>query len=118
MADQEEQLTQFTDITGAPTERAQFFLESSNWNLEVFLRLCLLNLFCLIFFYNLQIALASFFESGDEEPVVVFDANMDSDDENVPNITTSMPVLDDSPEVNFSTRKEDKKPKRAPTKAK
>lgn len=43
---------------------------------------------------------------------------MDSDDDNVPNISTSMPVLDDSPDVNFSSRKEDKKPKRAPTKAK
>lgn len=65
----------------------------------------------------MQIALASFFESGDDEEPVVIDANMDSDDENVPNITTSMPVLDDSPDVNFSTRKEDK-PKRAPAKAK
>lgn len=35
MADQEEQLTQFTDITGASVERAQFFLALSNWNLEV-----------------------------------------------------------------------------------
>lgn len=40
MADQEEQLTQFTDITGATIERAKFFLESSNYNLEVILRLC------------------------------------------------------------------------------
>lgn len=35
MADQEEQLTQFTDITGASTERAQFFLSAANYNIEV-----------------------------------------------------------------------------------
>lgn len=69
------------------------------------------------FFFTLKIALASFFESGDDEEPVVVDANMESDDENVPNIPASMPVLDDSPAVNFSSRKEEK-PKRAPTKAK
>lgn len=45
MADQEEQLTQFTDITGATTERAQFFLESSNYNLEVIFKVMLIYIF-------------------------------------------------------------------------
>lgn len=37
MADNNHQelLSQFCDITGATTERATFFLESANWQLQV-----------------------------------------------------------------------------------
>ena len=33
--DKDGMLAQFRDVTGAENERAQFYLESSNWNLEV-----------------------------------------------------------------------------------
>lgn len=46
MSNQSEQLAQFIDLTGAPEDRARFFLESSGWQLEV--------------------AVASFFENDNE----------------------------------------------------
>lgn len=50
--DHDELLTQFQDVTGANAERSQFYLESSGWNLEI--------------------ALASFFENdGDGDVEVV-----------------------------------------------
>lgn len=51
MASNEELVSQFTDVTGVESERAQFYLESSAWQLEV--------------------ALASFYES--DEPAAVVD---------------------------------------------
>ncbi|XP_043501402.1 NSFL1 cofactor p47 isoform X1 [Polistes fuscatus] len=50
MSNHDELLSQFTDVTGVDSERAQFYLESSAWQLEV--------------------ALASFFET-DEPPSLV-----------------------------------------------
>jgi UBX domain-containing protein 1 len=35
MADRDELLSQFTDVTGIDAERAKFYLESSAWQLEV-----------------------------------------------------------------------------------
>jgi hypothetical protein len=35
MADRDELLSQFTDVTGVDAERAKFYLESSAWQLEV-----------------------------------------------------------------------------------
>jgi UBX domain-containing protein 1 len=35
MADRDELLSQFKDVTGIDTERAKFYLESSAWRLEV-----------------------------------------------------------------------------------
>ena len=35
MADKDEQLAQFQSITGCDADRAQFFLESSNWQLDL-----------------------------------------------------------------------------------
>ncbi|KAJ4430325.1 hypothetical protein ANN_22538, partial [Periplaneta americana] len=50
MADRDELLSQFTDVTGTDPERAKFYLESSAWQLEV--------------------ALASFYENdGEDNPV-------------------------------------------------
>jgi hypothetical protein len=43
MADGEEQsrlISEFSDVTGTDTERAQFFLESSGWQLHVSFVLC------------------------------------------------------------------------------
>ncbi|XP_050698175.1 NSFL1 cofactor p47-like isoform X2 [Eriocheir sinensis] len=47
MADREEKVAQFSAVAGVDTERATFFLESAAWNLES--------------------ALSSFYEQGDEE---------------------------------------------------
>lgn len=33
--DQQEMVTQFSDVTGVTPERAKFFLESANWTLQV-----------------------------------------------------------------------------------
>lgn len=48
--DQEEMVTQFSDVTGIAADRAKFYLEAANWTLQVrflvpfntqpFLRLC------------------------------------------------------------------------------
>lgn len=48
--DQDEMVTQFSDVTGVPADRAKFYLEAANWTLQVrllaifdkqpFLRLC------------------------------------------------------------------------------
>jgi hypothetical protein len=35
MADRDELLSQFTDVTAVDAERAKFYLESSAWQLEV-----------------------------------------------------------------------------------
>ena len=35
MADRDELLSQFTDVTGVDAARAKFYLESSAWQLEV-----------------------------------------------------------------------------------
>lgn len=35
MAEKEEMISQFKDVTGVSTERAEFFLESANWTLQV-----------------------------------------------------------------------------------
>merc|ERR1711936_951018 len=35
MADKDEQLAQFQSITGCDADRAQFYLESSNWQLDL-----------------------------------------------------------------------------------
>jgi len=35
MADRDELLSQFTDVTGIDAERAKFYLESAAWQLEV-----------------------------------------------------------------------------------
>lgn len=35
MSDNEALITQFMDVTGAPRERAEFYLESSNFQLQV-----------------------------------------------------------------------------------
>ena len=35
MADKEGLITQFTAITGVDVDRATFYLESANWNLDV-----------------------------------------------------------------------------------
>jgi UBX domain-containing protein 1 len=35
MADRDELLSQFTDVTGTDADRAKFYLESSAWQLEV-----------------------------------------------------------------------------------
>lgn len=35
MSDNEALITQFMDVTGAPRERAEFYLESSNYQLQV-----------------------------------------------------------------------------------
>lgn len=50
MADRDELLSQFTDVTGIDAERAKFYLESSAWQLEV--------------------ALASFYENDGEDNAV------------------------------------------------
>ncbi|XP_062361189.1 NSFL1 cofactor p47 isoform X3 [Cinclus cinclus] len=50
MADREEALREFVAVTGAEEERARFFLESSGW--------------------DLQIALASFYEDGGDEDIL------------------------------------------------
>lgn len=34
-ANHDELISQFTDITGTTTDRATFYLESSNWTLQV-----------------------------------------------------------------------------------
>ena len=39
MASHEELIEQFTDVTGVEAERAQFYLESSAWHLDVRLRI-------------------------------------------------------------------------------
>lgn len=39
MAEKEEMISQFKDVTGVSTERAEFFLESANWTLQVNFRL-------------------------------------------------------------------------------
>lgn len=36
--DRQEMITQFCDVTGEPAERAEFYLSSANWTLQV--RLC------------------------------------------------------------------------------
>lgn len=36
--DRQEMITQFCDVTGEPPERADFYLSSANWTLQV--RLC------------------------------------------------------------------------------
>lgn len=33
--DQEEMVSQFSDVTGVPADRAKFYLESANWTLQV-----------------------------------------------------------------------------------
>lgn len=33
--DQEEMVTQFSDVTGVTEERAKFYLEAANWTLQV-----------------------------------------------------------------------------------
>ena len=35
MAEQEEQIKQFCEVTGESEDRAKFFLEASGWNLQV-----------------------------------------------------------------------------------
>ena len=50
MADREEALREFVAVTGAEEERARFFLESAGW--------------------DLQIALASFYEDGGDEDIL------------------------------------------------
>lgn len=35
MAEREEQIKQFCEVTGEPEDRAKFFLEASGWNLQV-----------------------------------------------------------------------------------
>jgi len=52
--DKDALLAQFQDVTGAESDRANFFLESSNWNLEV--------------------ALGSFFENDGEAAVIPMEA--------------------------------------------
>lgn len=50
----DELISQFTDITGATTDRATFYLESVNWSLEVNILMAqtkILDLFC--FFYKI-----------------------------------------------------------------
>lgn len=42
----EETLRQFCDVTGADESRSKFFLESSNWQLDVSEILVLLPLYC------------------------------------------------------------------------
>lgn len=44
--DRQEMITQFCDITGEPAERAEFYLSSGNWTLQV--RLCFQKLFRII----------------------------------------------------------------------
>lgn len=34
-SDREDMITQFQDVTGVPTDRATFYLESANWTLQV-----------------------------------------------------------------------------------
>uniref|UniRef100_A0A8B9MU93 NSFL1 cofactor p47 n=1 Tax=Accipiter nisus TaxID=211598 RepID=A0A8B9MU93_9AVES len=50
MADREEALREFVAVTGVEEERARFFLESAGW--------------------DLQIALASFYEDGGDEDIL------------------------------------------------
>lgn len=38
MADHEALMAEFVEVTGAPAERAKFFLESANWTIDVILR--------------------------------------------------------------------------------
>lgn len=33
--DQEEMVTQFSDVTGVAADRAKFYLEAANWTLQV-----------------------------------------------------------------------------------
>lgn len=39
-SDRQELITQFTDVTGVSADRAQFYLESANWTLQVHIILC------------------------------------------------------------------------------
>lgn len=34
-SDRQEMITQFCDVTGEPAERAEFYLSSANWTLQV-----------------------------------------------------------------------------------
>ena len=51
MTSHEELIAQFTDVTGVEGERAQFFLESSAWHLDVSYRESFFfnNFVCLLF---------------------------------------------------------------------
>lgn len=69
MSENEAEITQFMDITGATRERAEFFMESANNQLQV---IFLVN-FCFEFFFDssfsLKVALSSFFEEEGQEVV-------------------------------------------------
>ncbi|KXJ75261.1 hypothetical protein RP20_CCG012059 [Aedes albopictus] len=66
MADREELIKQFSDVTGVAEDRAKFFLEAANG--------------------ELQVALSSFYEGDNEgeRPAIPIDDDDDSDDDNVP----------------------------------
>lgn len=66
MADREELVKQFSDVTGATEDRAKFYLEAANG--------------------ELQVALSSFYEGDNEgeRPAIPVDDDDDSDDDNVP----------------------------------
>ncbi|XP_072946285.1 NSFL1 cofactor p47-like [Epargyreus clarus] len=89
-ANKEDTLRQFCDVTGADENRSRFFLESSNWQLEV--------------------ALSSFFEHG---------GNMDEGPAN-PAPAAPLPPMSDSdmesPPTSPAAQKKDKKKKPANTK--
>lgn len=67
MSDREELVKQFSDVTGVSEDRAKFYLEAANG--------------------ELQVALSSFYEGdndGERSAPVVLDDDDDSDDDNVP----------------------------------
>lgn len=47
--DRQEMITQFRDVTGETAERAEFYLSSANWTLQV-IRLCFAKIVLCIFY--------------------------------------------------------------------
>lgn len=83
MADRDELISQFADVTGVDTERARFYLESSAWKLEV--------------------ALASFYENGDDNPVVLDDDPLEEEPVQVKMDETSKPKMKSKSNSRFAT---------------
>lgn len=82
MSDNEALITQFMDVTGVTRERAEFYLESSNFQLQVIFRVILLFSRFFDSSSSFQVALSSFYEEGPNDlPVETID---DSPEEQEP----------------------------------
>lgn len=82
MSDNEALITQFMDVTGVTRERAEFYLESSNFQLQVNFRVILLFSRFFDSSSSFQVALSSFYEEGPNDlPVETID---DSPEEQEP----------------------------------